>query len=179
MQLWILAIILLGFPSASWAKSPPELAIFLDKPSVATYEVFREQLDVCDCREKYQISSGDVVRLVALVMKQDRQAIDIAFMVRQNLGGGDLEDIDKTLGHIADVRPTRFLYEVKKWRMETNGIHDIVSALPDDVVDDKERRIQLIQSRIASLSRVDKPELISIRVEAVHSLENYLSQLKD
>jgi hypothetical protein len=78
-------------------------AAFLDHPTTENYRRIAKILDSCgsdSCKSEVAPSSASVVKLVGLVQKGERQAIDLAFLCRRFLDGGDLEDVTRSLGMV-------------------------------------------------------------------------------
>jgi hypothetical protein len=102
-----------------------------------------------------------------LVEKGQLQAIDLAFLCHRFLDGGDLEDVSRSLGKVADAQPRVFLEEVKKHRLPLPEMRGILKMLPESVIDDDVRRRAAVKERIRSLSTVRDPSLTDIRDEAL------------
>jgi hypothetical protein len=91
-------------------------------------------------------------------------------MIRSHLDGGDLEDITRSLGELADSKPHLFLAEVKRRSMPTRELRAIVRMLPEAVVDDAGARRAAVSARVKSLSSVADDNLRNVRDTSISLL---------
>jgi hypothetical protein len=171
------ALMLAGIAAASApSRAVPESSAwqeFLENPNAVTYERLAGSVRDCRdsvCREGLTPDSPTVVRLVALVNRGQPQAIDAAFLGRGLLDGGDLEDVDRSLGEVADRSPRVFLEGARRHRLQPRQLSGIVKMLPSHVIDDDAARVRATEKRIAALSSVDDLALRAERDEALRAL---------
>jgi hypothetical protein len=139
---------------------------FLRNPTAATYRRVVEAVDACRtsaCERSVTPDSSSVMALIRMVDANQPQAIDAAFLVYRLLDGGDLEDVARSLGKLADRNPDLFLRMVKTHHLKPAQLRGIAHALPDDVVDDDDQRERAIGNRIRALSSVVDPALAAER----------------
>jgi hypothetical protein len=116
--------------------------------------------------------------LIGLVGKGNEQAIDAAFHSYRLLDGGNLEDVARALGGVADRMPRTFLRGVKKHGLSARQMEGIVNMMPAHVIDDDEARARAIRARVQSLSSIKDGELTSERGKALAALRVSLEEAR-
>jgi hypothetical protein len=171
MHCFALAFLLLLGPNVVVADDT-EWSKFLNNPSKATYEMLLQNLRACNnaarCKE-LEPSSEAVTRLERLVKARNPYAVDIAVLSRRLrlLDGGNLEDIIRALGQLAESDPKLLLTCLKKYQISGRPFERTFIMLPLETVDHIDARIDTLQRRIDSLSVVDDPSLIQERDQAI------------
>jgi hypothetical protein len=167
---------LCGFALACLGGEPvagKEWPAFLEHRTRESFDRLQKLLRECEsgsCGSVAKPDSSSVVRLVGWVKRGDARAIHVAFMSLRYLDGGDLEDVMRSLGGVADTSPGLFLREVYELELDPRVLRGIVVKLPEAVFDDKVARRNAIQGRIQSLSTVTDPDLRSIRDQTISDL---------
>lgn len=173
LSVWLLACTALAAPSLrAWDN-------FLANPSKQNFLVLNTQLQRCRervCDLDITPDSKSVNRLRILIDKGNIKAIRIGFSIVPLLDGGDLEDVERDLGMIADYNPQLFLEMVNKNHYPDDLINDAVNMLPEYVIDTEKARIKALQFRIHSLAKVKNPKLINVRNKAISFLHDSLSE---
>jgi hypothetical protein len=170
MRLTLICSILVAASPAGAQPAQQEWAAFLEHPTTENYHRIAKTLDSCrstSCESEVAPDSDSVEKLVGLVEKGQLQAIDLAFLCHRFLDGGDLEDVSRSLGKVADAQPRVFLEEVKKHRLPLPMLRGIVEMMPESVIDDEAADRAAVKARIRSLSTVTDPNLIDVRDEAL------------
>jgi len=147
-----------------------EWANFLRDPTQRNYERVFRMVDACrspECEAEARPDSQQVRALVSRVSHDDVRAVQLAFQCRRMLDGGDLEDVTRSLGSLADTRPRRFLREAKRSAQTDRQLRAIVRMLPQRVVDDDAARHSAAAARIQSLLTVKDRDLRDLRDVAV------------
>ena len=155
----------LGAPSGAEANGG-EWATFLRAPTAKSRERLEAALSSCGsgggpCAASPK--SSEVKDLVQLVGRGDTEAVRVAFMARRVVDGGDLEDLTRSLGTVADVRPRLFLMEVKRHNVPSGILRRIVCSMPEDALDDYAARRAAVAARIEALSRVTQEDLTAVK----------------
>jgi hypothetical protein len=182
MRLTLICLILVAPLSAGAHPAHQAWAAFLDHPTTENYRRIAKTLDSCrsvSCEPEVAPDSDSVVKLVGLVEKGQRQAIDLAFLCRRFLDGGDLEDVSRSLGMVADAHPRVFLEEVKEHRLPLRQLRKILRMMPESVIDDDVKRRAAVRERLRSLSTVKDPNLSDIRHAAAEVLRPLLTSLEN
>jgi|ERR1700738_4827634 len=174
MRLKRICVILVAASPAGAQPAQQEWAAFLDRPTTENYQHIADTLDSChstSCEPEVAPDSDSVVKLVGLVEKGQQQAIDLAFLCHRFLDGGDLEDVSRSLGKVADAHPRLFLEAVKKHGMPLPELRGIVEMMPESVIDDEAADRAAVRKRIRSLSTVKDRGLSEVRDAALAVLK--------
>jgi len=166
---------------AAGGPRPPreEWADFLARPTFENYRRIAKTVEGCrssSCESEARPDSSAVTKLIELVKKGSRHAIELAFLCLTIVDGGDLEDVIHSLGEVADSSPQIFLEEVKKRGLPLRQMRKIVGMMPESVIDDDAKRRDAVRKRIRSLSTVSDQELIDVKHQAIAVLQSILEQ---
>lgn len=148
-------------------------AAFLAQPSDAGHRAVTAMVKNCRvaaCERDVAPDSSAVAKLVEWIGKGQKQAIDLAFLCRRLLDGGDLEDVSRGLGMVADSHPRLFLEGIKRHRLAPQEWRGILLMMPASTIDDEVGRRHALKERIRSLSTVSDPDLRDARNEALSVL---------
>ncbi|MBI3778934.1 MAG: hypothetical protein HY274_08495 [Gammaproteobacteria bacterium] len=160
---------------SDWAK-------FLNSPTETTHKTLLQDLKKCKnvTRCKEAPSSEAVVKLVKLVETKNSYAVDVAFLSRHLhlLDGGNLEDVNRALGRLAESDPTLLLSHLKKYRVSGRSFDSTLVMLPLETVDDVGAKRRTMQKRIDSLSTVSDQSLARERDNAILVLKRKLAKLQ-
>lgn len=162
-------------PAAGAKSTQDEWATFLKNPNLENYQPLAKNIAGCrvaDCAQKVKPQAAAVIKLVALVEQRNLHAIDLAFLSRAFFDGGDLEEISRSLGAVADTDPEFFLRQIGKHHLSSQQLESIVKMMPKDTVDDLTKRPFAIQRRIRSLAKVKDQNLVALRDKAIAMLQN-------
>lgn len=161
---------------AAEAKSTQdEWAAFLKNPNLENYQPLAKTIADChtaDCAQAVKPQSAAVIKLVALVEQRNLHAIELAFLSRAFCDGGDLEEISRSLGAVADTDPEIFLGQISKQHLSSQQLKSIVKMMPKDTGDDLTKRPFATQRRIRSLAKVKDRNLVALRDKAIDMLQN-------
>jgi hypothetical protein len=166
----IASIALAAGLAAAASPAGAEWADFLRNPTQRNYERVFRMVDACrspTCEAEVRPDSQQVRALVSRMTQGDRRAVQLAFQCRRMLDGGDLEDVTRSLGSLADTRPRRFLLEAKRSALTDRQLRAIVRMLPQTVIDDDAARRAASTARIQSLLTVKDRDLREVRDAAV------------
>jgi len=135
----------------------------------------------CECLSTQGNTGGHaspyVASLTSALEKGRECQADLAVSLLPTLSGGDLEDVTRALGEMADHWPENFLRVVKRQHLDQRRIQRIVRMLPLSVVDDDAGRLRAVRERASALSRVDDASLLEVRDIAVRGLNQYEEEL--
>jgi hypothetical protein len=177
----IAACLLLGIALPACAQSArQEWAAFLETPTAETYRPLSSMLEACragPCERELKPDSASVRRLVGLMREGLLWPIRLAFSARRFVDGGDLEDVSRGLGAVADRQPVVFLQEVQLHQLSSAQLRSIVQMMPEDVVDDFAKRRSAMAERIRSLSTVSDAGLAQARNQAIAILQVHLERV--
>ena len=101
-----------------------------------------------------------------------RPSIVTAFCSRHLLDGGDLEDLDRALGVLAEKSPRQFLEWAVLYCLSDGQVSGIVTALPLSAADDVRRQLDITRNRASRLSAVRTPALAHARGAALRGLDD-------
>ncbi len=155
---------------------------FLKNPTEVTHNMLVQNLKKCKntTRCKEAPSSETVGKLVKLVETRNPYAVDVVFLSRHLhlLDGGNLEDVNRALGQLAESDPKLLLSQLKKYQISDRSFESTFVMLPLETVDDVDAKIRTVQKRIDSLSAVGDQSLAHERDNAVLVLKRKLAKLQ-
>jgi len=93
------------------------------------------------------------------------------------LDGGNLEDLSRSLGTLADTDPKVFLHQTAKSRLTQRQLRIVLGMMPENTFDDVGKRRAAVQRRIESLLTVKDSNLGEARDEAVAYLRRVMKGL--
>jgi hypothetical protein len=155
---------------------------FLNNPSEATHNTLVQSLKKCKntthCKEVP--GSETVGKLVKLVEARNPYAVDVVFLSHhlRLLDGGNLEDVNRALGQLAESDPKLLLSQLKKYQVSGRSFESTFVMLPLETVDDVDAKIRTVQKRIDSLSAVGDQSLSHERDNAILVLKRKLAKLQ-
>jgi hypothetical protein len=161
--------------AAETKSTQDQWATFLKNPNLENYQPLAKNIAGCrmaDCAQEVKPQSAAVIKLVALVEQRNLHAIELAFLSRAFLDGGDLEEISRSLGAVADTDPEIFLGQINKHHLTSQQLKSIVKMMPKDTGDDQTKRPLVTQRRIRSLAKVKDQNLVALRDKAIGMLQN-------
>lgn len=169
---------MLGFLSVALASAVAlassagraEWAVYFSDPTQRNYDRVFRMVNACHslaCEADVRPDSRQARELASRVTDGDQRAVQLAFHCRRTLDGGDLEDLTRSLGVVADTQPRLFLLEAKRSAQTDRQLRAIVRMLPQNVVDDDAARRTATAARIQSLMSVKDRDLRKTRDTAV------------
>ena len=178
----VLALILLAVagPAQGGASSAQaEWESFIKAPSNRGYRRLASDLASCRSRDcSFAAPPPKVVSaLIAMVNKRNRKAIGLSFRSVGLLDGGELEDLGRSLGAVADWNPELFLREAARLH-QPDLVRTIVCLLPESVIDDEPARAAAVLTRLRALSRVTDKALSDVRSTAIACLKRITQELE-
>jgi len=174
-------ILLLLLQPITVAAGESEWILFLKNPTTDSYNPLIARIEKCkkeDCKCDVKPDSAAVIKLIELIKIQNAFAVDIAFSSLKILDGGDLEDVIRSLGLLTESSPKLLLDYSIKHNIPDYKLEDLLTMLPLETVDDNRAKIETVQKRIKSLSKVNSPPLVEIRGKAIIILGKYLDELR-
>ena len=158
-----------GDAEASWSG----WAQYLESPSQATLAPVVEAVRGCHsalpCRESLAPSSPQVSQLIRLIASGTDSAFEAGFAAKTTMpfAAGDLEDLYRALGELAQRDPAKLLRLTRAWGRDP----DVLTMLPLETVDDFSAKDRLVAARIAALKRVTDSDLRAERDWSIAVLE--------
>lgn len=109
-------------------------------------------------------------QLLELISKGNEPTFFAVLLVSRCLDGGDLEDFYRSAGNFFEAKPRVFLQIVKGRGISDSQIKYLLTMLPLDT-DDIDRKVNIVDNRIALLRRIDEGTLEEIKKRGLSFLE--------
>lgn len=118
-------------------------------------------------------------RLFELIRNGNSLAFSAALLVSECWDGGELEDFYRSAGMFFESEPLLFLKISEEKKIPDTEFRYMLTMLPLDTVDDIERRISILDRRIATLNGVDEESLSAVRSRGLSILEQRKKRLEE
>ncbi|HTY66925.1 MAG TPA: hypothetical protein VMH36_09750 [Alphaproteobacteria bacterium] len=171
----VVCCIVLCIPTQSTACEA-EWSAFVHQPSTQTFKDLRSKIGECRS-SSFHPSDREARILEALITAKDTNATKIGFSSVALFDGGNLEDILKALGLLADSDPTELLRNLKAGRIPDRALGTLLCS-PPGVADDAEVQALWLQTRIQKLSTVKDQGLSKAKRVARRQLMACVSEVK-
>ena len=171
----------LGVPNV-WACDRNTWLNFLNEPTKSTHnefmKVYQRNKNTLPIKCVLRPVPAETTKLLKLIDKKNRYAMDVAFISIHGTDGGELEDMYRAIGTIVDYDAKYFLELVKKHHVVDYSIDRMLTMLPLYTVDDFDAKINLVQSRLHKVDRVNNKTLKEEKAVSKEALNDYLLRLK-
>ena len=110
-------------------------------------------------------------QLFELIRGGNESAFRAALLVSECWDGGEAEDFDRSAGIFFETKPHAFLQIVKEKVIHNSRLRHMLTMLPLDTVDNIDRKISVVQNRIAILKGLGDGSLEEIIKRGLSVLE--------
>lgn len=152
----------------AFLKRPDEDAFVMLEKSIAA------RAQRCDWGKPINLDVAPAemrTRLFELIAKGNESAFRAGLLVSRCLDGGDLEDFYRSAGTFFEVQPHAFLQRAKEKIFSDSQLRHMLTTLPLDTVDNIDRKISVVQNRIAILKAIGDSSFEEIRKRSLSVLE--------
>ena len=151
--------------------------IFVKKPSQKSYNNLRDkQFHKCENKGQY-VNNDTEDRLIELINKKNKYAIDAGFLLIPKLDGGNLEDMYTAVGNAITNEPVFVLEMFNKHKIPLYGVYSILSMVSYNIIEDDMGMAKLIDERAAAINSVNQKHLQGLKKESIRILRHESEQL--
>ena len=183
---FILSILLCGCSFSAYCGE--QWDEFLSGPDKSSYTTIEESIvesvQECSWGNPHNLSVVPLEKgqqLYKLIAAGNKYALRVGLMVSRCLDGGELEDFHRSAGLFLDAHPMEFLEIVKETQVSEKDMEFMLTALPEDTIDNIDRAIEVVTNRIAlfqGISSSQHEDMIPVALAILSDQKESIEKIK-